>query len=242
MSVPAVAVLGAGLGAALATWLLVGPASQRRLRAIVRSADETSAADRLHAVAIGLLGRIGFGPASRRRRTAGRQAVIDALGALAAELAAGLPVAVALERAAGSPPAWPSALAAIRVDGDIPDALRRDGRTRPPLVHLAACWQVAVQTGSGLAVSVDRIAATARRGEQIRGELEGQLAAPRATGRLLTALPAVGIGFGILLGANPIGWLLGSSAGRICLGMGVLLTVGGAWWTGRIAARVERML
>lgn len=224
-----------------AAWLAVGSVHETRMIALT-SSRSAGAPPRIRTLAIGVIGRIGFGPASRRRRAHERGATIEALGALAAELAAGQPPRTALERAAGTPPAWPSANAAVRMDGDIPAALRLDARRRPVLVQLAACWQVAAQTGSGLASAVDQLALTARRAEQVRIELEGQLAAPRATARLLSALPVLGIGFGVLLGADPVGWLLTSALGRVCLVGGLALTVMGAWWTGRIARRVERML
>jgi tight adherence protein B len=45
-----------------------------------------------------------------------------------------------------------------------------------------------------------------------------------------------------MLGTDPLAWLLGSTPGLICLAGGVGLTVLGLWWTGRIAASVERRL
>ena len=110
------------------------------------------------------------------------------------------------------------------------------------LRQLAACWQVGADTGAGLAASVGRLAATARAAEDVRVDLEGQLAGPRATARMLALLPLVGIGFGMMLGSDPLAWLLGTTPGRLCLLAGVILTAVGTVWTGRIAARVERLL
>ena len=121
-------------------------------------------------------------------------------------------------------------------------ALRVDARDHPQLLPLAACWAVGSRTGSGLAASVARLASSARTAEDVRVQLEAQLAAPRATARMLGLLPVVGLGFGVLLGADPLGWLLGSPLGLACLIVGVALTLGGTWWTGRIARRVEAML
>jgi tight adherence protein B len=233
--------LGSVVLAALAAHLAVGPAVEARL-ADLQGQRARPAAARLRLIVVTVAGRVGFGPSSRRRRARERAATIEQLGALAAELAAGLPPTTALVRAAGSDCVWPSAAAAVRMGGDVVDGLRLDARSRPVLMQLAACWQVASQTGSGLAYSVEQLARSARRAEQVRGELEGQLAAPRATARVLTGLPLVGIGFGMMLGADPVGWLLGSTFGRLCLAGGVALTAVGAVWTGRVAARVERML
>ena len=59
---------------------------------------------------------------------------------------------------------------------------------------------------------------------------------------MLAVLPLVGIGFGMMLGSDPLAWLVGTMPGRVCLLAGMLLTALGMWWTGRIAARVERLL
>jgi tight adherence protein B len=59
---------------------------------------------------------------------------------------------------------------------------------------------------------------------------------------MLALLPLVGIGFGMMLGSDPLAWLLGTTPGRLCLLAGLVLTAAGTLWTGRIAARVERLL
>ncbi len=143
---------------------------------------------------------------------------------------------------AGGPSVWPTALGAAQLGGDVVAALVVDARTDAVLRQLAACWQVGADTGAGLAASVGRLAATARAAEDVRVDLEGQLAGPRASARMLALLPLVGIGFGMLLGSDPLAWLLGTAPGRLCLLAGVILTAAGTVWTGRIAARVERLL
>ncbi len=168
--------------------------------------------------------------------------MIQALGALAAELEVGQSPRAALGRVGGEPSVWPSAAGAARAGGDVAAALAVDAGRDPVLAHLSACWQVGAESGSGLAASVTRLAATARAAEDVRVDLEGQLAGPRATARLLALLPALGIGFGIMLGSDPLAWLLFTVPGRACLLAGVLLTAAGTWWTGRIARRVERLL
>lgn len=226
---------------AAAVIVLLPPTSDERARRIGGPASDASAVtwqQRLMEKA----GRFGMGPASRRRRAAQRMRVVRALAILAAELEAGQPPREALRRAAGDPPAWPRALACLRLDGDVAAALEADAEDRPVLAHLAACWRVAADAGTGLAPAVTRLAESARTAEDARVDLEGQLAGPRATARLLALLPVVGIGFGFLLGSDPLDWLLTESLGRICLAVGVLLTAAGAWWTGRIAASVERLL
>lgn len=189
-----------------------------------------------------ILARLGFGPASRRKLTAQRIRAVEALAALAAELRGGQPLGLALLNAAGCPPVWPATLAALRLDGDVTSALRHDAKARPVLAALAACWQVSSASGSGLSAAVDRLAESARVAEDVRVQLEAQLAGPRATARMLATLPLIGLAMGMLLGADPLQWLLGTPPGLLCLLGGVLLTVAGMAWTSRIATAVERQL
>jgi len=187
-------------------------------------------------------GRWRVGPAARRREARRRMQVIQALSALAAELTSGQPPASALAHCGGEPSAWPAAAQAARTGDDVAAALLVDAHLHPVLRQLAACWQVAVDSGAGLAAAVTALAASTRVAEDVRVQLEAELAGPRATARTLAMLPVVGIGFGVMMGADPLGWLLGSTPGLLCLTAGLALTGLGAWWTGRIAARVESML
>jgi len=183
-----------------------------------------------------------IGPAARRRQARRRIGVIHALAALAADLQAGQPPTSALIDAGGSPSVWPSAAGAARLGDDVARGLIIDGERNAVLLQLAACWRVAIESGTGLAASVAQLAASARAAEDVRVQLEAELAGPRATARTLALLPLVGVAFGVMMGADPLGWLLGSTAGWGCLVLGSSLTVIGTWWTGRIAAGVEAML
>ncbi len=183
-----------------------------------------------------------FGARARLQHADARARVIDAISALAAELRSGQPPGPALLNSAGTPPVWPSALSALRLDGDIPEALRVDAGVHLVLRSLAACWEVGSASGTGLAAAVNRLAEASRAAEEVRGELEVQLAGPRATARTLAALPLVGLLLGILMGADPVSWLVGSSVGLGCLVGGVVLTGLGTLWTSRIVSAVERQL
>lgn len=242
-----IATAGLAVLMAVAAWLAVPAGGAPRLRALTESrpgARGHSATPwrAARARAEGVWASMAIGPGARRRRAAARMRVVRALGALAAEIQAGQVPGVALVRCAGTPSVWPEAAAAATLGGDVAAALDRDAESSDVLRHMAACWRVAADSGAGLAASVERLASSARVAEDVRVELEGQLAGPRATARTLALLPAVGIGFGVMLGADPLAWLLGSFPGRLCLTVGALLTVAGMWWTGRIAASVERLL
>jgi tight adherence protein B len=224
----------AALLAAAAVLLFIPGSPERRLRWLGARPDDT--------VAPGGSRLPRFGARARRQHADDRARVIDAMSALAAELRAGQPPGPALVNSAGTPPVWPSALAALRLDGDIPEALRVDAGSHGALRSLAACWEVGSASGTGLAAAVSRLAEASRAAEEVRGELEVQLAGPRATARTLATLPLIGLLLGILMGADPVSWLLGSAIGLGCLAGGVFLTGLGIIWTGRIASAVERQL
>jgi tight adherence protein B len=184
--------------------------------------------------------RLRFGSRARARRAEHRTAAIAALGALAAELRAGQPASTALERAGTGH--WPQAVAASRLGGDVGEALRIDAQAVPTLMGLAACWTVAAQAGSGLADAITRLADAARVEEDVRVQLEAQLAGPRATARMLGLLPVIGLLIGSSLGGDPLAWLTRTPAGLVCLAAGIAFTALGIAWTGSIARRVERLL
>lgn len=174
---------------------------------------------------------------ARRRRDA-----IEALQAFSGELRAGQPMRRAIPAALSAHASH--ACAAATWGGDVAEALRRDADAQdiPLWRSVAACWQVSEASGAGLAAALDRLVVTARAAEEVRVQLESHLAAPRATARMLSLLPAMGILLGMTLGGDPLGWLLGSLIGRLCLVAGIALTLLGLWWVQRIAKRVERLL
>ncbi|WP_285776707.1 hypothetical protein [Microtetraspora sp. NBRC 13810] len=132
-------------------------------------------------------------------------------------------------------------LAAARDAGDVPAALMAaapevggDGLRR-----LAACWQMSFITGASLAALVERVEAALRAAQAHRQEVAAQLAGPRATARLLAALPLLGLLLAAGLGMNPLAFLFGGPAGLGCLVLGLSLDACGLWWTHRLAARAE---
>lgn len=187
-----------------------------------------------------------FGPKARARAAAKRVAALDVVGAFAAECAAGVPPTRALVAAAGSADrsVCPIAVMAARNGGDVAAALEQDAvhQQLPLLRSLAACWRVGERSGAGLVDALDQLLRSARNVEEINVQLEAQLAAPRATARMLATLPLIGIAMGMLMGANPLAWLLGTGPGLLCLTAGLGLTVLGWAWTGRIARGVTRQL
>jgi tight adherence protein B len=105
---------------------------------------------------------------------------------------------------------------------------------------LGAAWRLSEQTGAPLADVLDRLAAGLRQELEVEAEVEASLAAPRATARLLAGLPLVGVALGELIGARPVGVLLGTPLGRGCALAGLLLAAAGQAWTRALVARVVR--
>ena len=189
-----------------------------------------------------LLGVVLAGVARRavRRRTERfaaqrrRAAMADLLAGLVAELRAGADPRPAIAAAAQGLAGLERVAAAARSpSGDVPRALAQVA-AQPgggAAADLIAAWRVAELTGAGLAGPADRVLAGHRAQERLRLEIAAQLAAPAATARLLSGLPVLGVGMGIALGADPVGFLTGTAAGRLCLVLGVLLVAGGRSWT-----------
>jgi tight adherence protein B len=175
----------------------------------------------------------------RRRRSADRRtAALDLVGALVAELRAGAEPRAALATACG--PGFGSVAAAARSPaGDPVTALVGLGGSPGSelLADLAVAWRVAASTGAGLAGPAVRLAESARAAEAVRRELDAQLAGPRATALLLSLLPAAGVLLGSGLGADPLGFLLGTAAGRGTLVAGAALVCAGVGWTEAIVRR-----
>jgi tight adherence protein B len=67
-----------------------------------------------------------------------------------------------------------------------------------------------------------------------------ELAAAYATARLLAVLPLGVLLLGSGIGGDPVGFLTGSTAGLVCLAVGIGLSFGGLLWLDRIAGRVLR--
>ena len=178
---------------------------------------------------------------SRRQRLTRRGRVVSMCDALVAELESGQPPAAAVDAVARDWPELEAVRDAARLGGDVPSALRvlseRPGGE--PLASVAAGWEVAARSGAGLADVLERLAGVLRTDEDVRREVAANLAAPRATATMLAVLPVFGIGLGTALGADPLGVLLGTLPGALCLSAGSVLAVAGLFWVERIVDRAE---
>ncbi|MEU9098947.1 type II secretion system F family protein [Streptomyces sp. NPDC048361] len=192
------------------------------------------------AVAVPLVGRRLR--AGQRERSRARRAdeVIAWCAAVAAELRAGRQpgpalVAAARETAALGAAAAP-VVAAATFGGDVPAALRSAAREpgAEGLAGIAACWQVAVDGGAGLASGLERLENALRAEREQQDALRSELAGPRTTVLLLALLPALGLVLGTAMGASPLRVLLHSPAGFGCLLVASVLETAGVCWAARI--------
>ncbi|MFU8871026.1 type II secretion system F family protein [Micromonospora sp. SL4-19] len=150
--------------------------------------------------------------AARRRRARqlaerARWRDLDQLCALAADLRAGLPVALGA------------------VDG--PHRIARLAR---------AAVRLADRTGAPLADLLERVEADARAADRGLAAAAAQAAGARATAWLLAVLPFGGIGLGYAIGVDPIAVLLHTTIGGGCALAAVALQIGGLLWAERLGA------
>ncbi|MFD4987915.1 type II secretion system F family protein [Streptomyces sp. NPDC058374] len=194
-------------------------------------------------VAVPLVRRRLAARAAAKARERRAEAVRELCGALAQEVRSGRqPVAALLHavgEARGLGGAEAGVLAAARFGGDVAGALR-EAAGEPGaegLSGLAACWEVAVDRGAGLAAGVERLAAALRAERDQAADLLAQLAGARSTVLMLAALPLLGLVLGWAMGAGPLRVLLHTPAGLACLLLGSALESAGLWWALGIVRR-----
>ncbi|WP_210651239.1 type II secretion system F family protein [Nocardioides sp. SYSU D00065] len=186
-------------------------------------------------------GRVVLPSLGRRREVAAdRAAVLEVCDLLGAELAAGRPPTTALEAASERWPPLGSVVEAARLGADVPEALRRLAEQRrgaSDLHWVAGAWQVAQDTGHGLAAALERTSGGLRARRRTRRLVDSELASARATARLVACLPFAVLLMGAGAGSDPWAFLLTTPIGWGCLSVGVTLVVLGLWWIERLADR-----
>jgi tight adherence protein B len=232
-----------GPGGAVAGALAVGTLRRGRLRrrvaaaaiatsdqladALRRMTDELRAGS--HPVAV-LAGVAADGPLAR-----------GLLGGAATAAALGVGVPTALRHAAagvgldgaGLDGAGPGGAGGSPVAGAT-DRGSGSGQVRADIERIAVAWALAERHGIPLAELLARAHEDIRWRVRFGATVRAQLAGPRATAAILTALPALGLGLGQLIGADPIGVLRGGALGQLLLVAGIGLAAAGMAWSERI--------
>ncbi len=168
--------------------------------------------------------------------------LVDALGRITEELRAGAhPVAALAGAAADGPVARavlaPAATAAALGDA-VPAALTAEAGRHPAVAddlrRVARAWALAERHGVPPANLLSGVLDDLAWRIGHAGRVRAQLAGPRATAAVLTALPALGIALGELIGADPLAVLRSGVLGQLLVILGVGLAAAGAAWTGHI--------
>ena len=151
-------------------------------------------------------------------------ALSDAAGAVGGPVGADLE---AVQRQVGQGVAWPDALAAW--------AQRRPQRC---VVMAAGGLAVGLQTGTASARVLDALVEAVRIGIDARAEARALSAQARSSVAVLVASPLLFLALTGGLGGGSTGFLFGTPLGWLCVGVGVLLDTGAAFWMRAIVRSV----
>jgi tight adherence protein B len=170
--------------------------------------------------------------------------VADAVHRLAILLAAGLEPLAAV-RALEPVPLPLAAAADCAGPFEVPEAIVASSRGHPDAVRrawglLAACWEVAAESGAPLATTLERAAESVRALADADRQTDLALTGPLATARVVALLPVAGVGMALLIGADPIGVMFGTVPGAVAAVLGIAVLAIGVRWNRRLIA-VARM-
>ncbi|MGX9899937.1 type II secretion system F family protein [Arthrobacter sp. SA17] len=117
------------------------------------------------------------------------------------------------------------------------------GRSRNRRIwdELAACFDIAEASGCPLADILTRFAAQLEAEDDADAARQTALAGPKATVKLLTWLPFLGLALGTALGVDPLKILLGTPYGIAALVAGIFLTLAGRAWSARLVQHAAGM-
>jgi tight adherence protein B len=181
-----------------------------------------------------------------RRATAEGHALQSALEVLVGELRAGShPVRafrIAADDTAGAVAVSLRSVAArARLGADVAAGLAAAAGCSALPMHwerLALCWRLASDNGLGIATLMRAAQRDIAERQRFSARVSSSMAGARATAAILAALPVLGVLLGQLIGARPLGFLLGGHAGGWLLLVGSALACVGLLWSDRIADRV----
>ncbi|MDR0945420.1 MAG: type II secretion system F family protein [Bifidobacteriaceae bacterium] len=153
--------------------------------------------------------------------------LIAALHEVAALLRAGLTGA-----AAWSPVTGADGLAAWR-------ARAATSPVAPYAAAVLAVRELGERVGASTGDLLDSLAAVLAERQDAADRRAAALAGPKATARVLTVLPLLGLGLGAAIGAHPIAVLTGGGLGTAAGIAGLVLIGIGHWWTRRLLRRAQ---
>lgn len=107
------------------------------------------------------------------------------------------------------------------------------------LAGMAAVWTVSERSGAPAAEMILRYAAAQRDALDAERERQIAMAGPKSTVRVLSWLPLIGIGLGLLIGVRPVE-LVSGLPGQLSIGGGIVLYLLGRWWMRTMMLRAQR--
>lgn len=131
-----------------------------------------------------------------------------------------------------------AAAIAERIAEGAPIAQAIADENRPEWRVVATAWRLAERSGSALAPALERIATSLQQLAELRDRRSVLLSGPRATFRLVAALPPLALMLGSLLGFDPWPVLL-SPFGALMLVAGVGMLALGAVWARALGRAAE---
>ncbi len=184
--------------------------------------------------------------ARERARAAESAALQGALDVLVGELRVGVhPVAAFVAAANEIDAAVAGSLRAVaagaRLGADVAAGLRSVAqRSSLPAYweRLAVCWHLAQTHGLAIATLMQTAQRDIVERERFSARVNAGMAGARTTAAVLAGLPALGVGLGQLIGADPLGFLLSGGVGGWLLVIGVTLACFGLLWSDGITGRV----
>jgi len=187
------------------------------------------------------------GRLARRRAMTDGTCMVSALDALASELRVGAHPVHAFRNAATETggaigAAFGAVAARAGLGADVPAGLRAAGMRstlRFEWDRLALCWQLAAEHGLSIAVLMRAVQTDIAERQRFSARVQAGMAGARATATILAGLPLVGVVLGELIGAAPVSFLTGSTAGGWLLVAGVALVCCGLLWADRITDRLR---
>ena len=106
--------------------------------------------------------------------------------------------------------------------------------------RLSVCWQLAQTHGLAIGTLMETAQRDLVERQRFSSRVDAGMAGARTTAAVLAGLPAIGIGLGQLIGADPLTFLLSGGFGEWLLVIGVLLACAGLLWCDRITCAVSR--
>lgn len=133
---------------------------------------------------------------------------------------------------------------ATRDADDLPSALVRASASARPTERLAwrslaAGIRIATVSGAPPGPALTALADALRAASELDREIASALAGPRASARVVLALPVLGLGMSALLDLGALPVLVGTPLGAGCLVVGIGLVGVAARWSARIVRRAQ---